>query len=107
MNDTYSEKDLESAIIIEMQKFIIELGNDFAFLARQKRITIDNRDYKMDLLFYHRRLKCLIVIDLKLGDMKSLNYDSSDYCDFVINQENHLITKIKVQTTISENYKEF
>jgi predicted nuclease of restriction endonuclease-like (RecB) superfamily len=71
LNDTYSEKDLESAIIIEMQKFIIELGYDFAFLARQKRITIDNRDYKIDLLFYHRRLKCLVVIDLKLSEFEA------------------------------------
>ncbi len=68
LRDTYSEKDLESAIIAELQKFIIELGSDFAFLARQKRITIDDRDYYIDLLFYHRRLKSLIAIDLKIGE---------------------------------------
>ena len=68
LKDTYSEKDLESAIIAELQRFIIELGSDFAFLARQKRITIDNRDYYIDLLFYHRRLKSLVVIDLKIGE---------------------------------------
>lgn len=68
LKDTYSEKDLESAIIAELQRFIIELGSDFAFLARQKRITIDNRDYYIDLLFYHRRLKSLIAIDLKIGE---------------------------------------
>jgi predicted nuclease of restriction endonuclease-like (RecB) superfamily len=68
LKDTYSEKDLESAIVAELQRFITELGHDFAFLARQKRITIDNRDYYIDLLFYHRRLKCLIVIDLKIGE---------------------------------------
>ena len=67
LKDTYSEKDLESAIIAELQRFITEIGNDFAFLARQKRITIDNRDYYIDLLFYHRRLKRLVVIDLKIG----------------------------------------
>ncbi len=71
LTDTYSEKDLESAIIAEMQRFIIEFGNDFAFMARQKRITIDNRDYKIDLLFYHRRLKCLVAIDLKLGEFEA------------------------------------
>ncbi|MBI4645809.1 MAG: DUF1016 domain-containing protein [Bacteroidia bacterium] len=71
LKDTYSEKDLETAIIAELQRFIIEMGNDFAFLARQKRITIDNRDYKMDLLFYHRRLKCLVAIDLKLGEFEA------------------------------------
>ncbi|MEI8174137.1 MAG: PDDEXK nuclease domain-containing protein [Deltaproteobacteria bacterium] len=68
LKDTYSEKDLESAIVVELQRFIIELGSDFAFLARQKRITIDNRDYYIDLLFYHRRLKSLIAIDLKIGE---------------------------------------
>jgi predicted nuclease of restriction endonuclease-like (RecB) superfamily len=68
LKDTYSEKDLESAIIAELQRFISEFGNDFAFLARQKRLMIDNRDYYIDLLFYHRRLKCLIAIDLKIGE---------------------------------------
>lgn len=68
LKDTYSEKDLESAIIAELQRFISELGIDFAFIARQKRITIDNRDYYIDLLFYHRRLKSLVAIDLKIGE---------------------------------------
>lgn len=68
LKDTYSEKDLETAIIAELQRFIIELGSDFAFLARQKRIQIDNRDYKIDLLFFHRRMKRLVAIDLKIGE---------------------------------------
>jgi predicted nuclease of restriction endonuclease-like (RecB) superfamily len=63
----FSEKDLETAILVELQDFIIELGADFAFMARQKRITIDNEDYYIDLLFYHRRLRCLVVIELKIG----------------------------------------
>lgn len=67
LRDTYSEKDLENSIIAELQKFIIELGSDFAFMARQKRITIDNEDYYLDLLFFHRRLKCLVAVELKLG----------------------------------------
>lgn len=71
LHDTYSEKDLENAIIAELQQFICELGADFAFLARQKRITIDNEDYYIDLLFFHRRLKCLIAVDLKLGAFKA------------------------------------
>lgn len=69
--DSYSEKDLESAILAELQRFIIEMGSDFAFMARQKRISIDNRDYKIDLLFYHRRLKCLVAIDLKIGEFEA------------------------------------
>lgn len=71
LQDVYSEKDLESAIIVELQKFITELGNDFAFIARQKRITIDEEDYYIDLLFYHRGLRRLVVIDLKLGKFKA------------------------------------
>lgn len=70
LQDTYSEKDLESAILANLQSFIMELGSDFAFLARQKRITIDNVDYYMDLLFFHRKLRRLIVIELKLGRLK-------------------------------------
>ena len=68
LKDTYSEKDLEACIIAELQRFISELGTDFAFLSRQKRLMIDNRDFYIDLLFYHRRLKCLVAIDLKIGD---------------------------------------
>ena len=65
--DTYSEKDLEQSIVYQLQLFILELGNDFAFMARQKRITVDNTDYYIDLLFYHRKLRRLVAIDLKLG----------------------------------------
>lgn len=56
---------------MELQKFIVELGNDFAFMARQKRLSIDNRDYYIDLLFYHRKLKSLIAIDLKIGEFEA------------------------------------
>lgn len=68
--DSFSEKDLESAIISQMQAFLGEMGSDFAFLARQKRITIDATDYYIDLLFYHRGLRRLVAIDLKLGKFK-------------------------------------
>lgn len=67
----FSEKDLETAIVGEMQKFITEMGNDFAFMARQKRITVDNEDYYIDLLFFNRRLRCMVAIDLKLTDFKA------------------------------------
>ena len=70
LKDTYSEKDLENAIISELEKFILEMGNDFAFLARQKRITIDGEDYYIDLLFYHRKMKRLVVIELKLDKFR-------------------------------------
>jgi predicted nuclease of restriction endonuclease-like (RecB) superfamily len=71
LRDTYSENDLETAILNDLQQFISELGSDFAFLARQKRLTIDGRDYKIDLLFYHRRLKAQVVIDLKIGEFEA------------------------------------
>ncbi|MDR2920437.1 MAG: PDDEXK nuclease domain-containing protein [Tannerella sp.] len=71
LRDKYSEKDLEMAIIVELQNFIIEIGSDFAFMDRQKRISIDNEDYYLDLLFYHRRLKCLVAIELKLGKFEA------------------------------------
>lgn len=66
LGDTFSEKDIETAILRELQHFLSELGTDFAFIARQKRIIIGGDDHYIDLLFYHRRLRRLVVIDLKL-----------------------------------------
>lgn len=66
----YSEKDLENALISNLEKFILELGSGFAFIERQKRINVDTTDYHLDLLFYHRKLKRLVAIDLKLGKFK-------------------------------------
>jgi len=71
LKDTYSEKDLEAAILRELESFILELGTGFAFVGRQVRITIDDKDHSIDLLFYHRRLKRLVAIDLKLGEFKA------------------------------------
>lgn len=71
VKDRYLEKDLEDAILRELEQFLLELGGGFAFLARQKRIQIDSDDYYIDLLFYHRTLNRLIAIDLKLGDFKA------------------------------------
>ena len=66
----YTEKELEHAIALQLEEFILELGQGFAFLERQKRFTIDGTDYYLDLLFYHRKLKCLVAIDLKMGKFK-------------------------------------
>jgi predicted nuclease of restriction endonuclease-like (RecB) superfamily len=68
--DTYSEKDLESAILREIERFLLELGAGFAFVERQKRIVLDGDDYYLDLLFFHRRMQRLVAIELKLGDFK-------------------------------------
>lgn len=70
LKDSYLEKDLEAAILREMESFILELGVGFAFLERQKRITVDGEDYYLDLLFYHRHLRRLVAIDLKLEEFK-------------------------------------
>ena len=70
LKDTYAEKDLEAAILKEIENFLIELGSGFTFVARQKRMVIDNTDFNLDLLFYHRKLKRLIAIDLKIGKFK-------------------------------------
>jgi predicted nuclease of restriction endonuclease-like (RecB) superfamily len=67
LKNTYSEKDLESAILQELETFILELGAGFTFVARQKRITVDSADYYLDLLFFHRKLRRLVVIELKMG----------------------------------------
>ena len=71
LKDRYLEKDLEDAILREMENFLLELGTGFTFLARQKRIQIDEDDFYIDLLFYHRDLQRLICIDLKLGKFKA------------------------------------
>jgi predicted nuclease of restriction endonuclease-like (RecB) superfamily len=65
--DAFSERDLETAILRDIERFLLELGTDFAFLARQKRMTIGGQDYYLDLLFYHRGLARLVAIELKLG----------------------------------------
>jgi len=70
LKDTYSEKDLENAILSELEHFILEMGSDFAFLARQKHFILDGKDYYIDLLFYHRGLRRLVVIELKLGEFE-------------------------------------
>jgi predicted nuclease of restriction endonuclease-like (RecB) superfamily len=67
LKDEYSELELEAAIIRQLETFLLELGGDFAFVGRQRRLRIDDEWYRVDLIFFHRRLRCLVVIDLKLG----------------------------------------
>ncbi len=67
LKDEYSENDLEEALILQLENFLLELGGDFAFVGRQRRLRIGDEWYRVDLLFYHRRLRCLVIIDLKLG----------------------------------------
>ncbi|WP_118973481.1 PDDEXK nuclease domain-containing protein [Taibaiella koreensis] len=71
LRDTYLEKDLEAAILRDLETFILELGKGFAFVERQKRMIIDGEDFYLDLLFYHRGLKRLVVIELKLGKFEA------------------------------------
>ena len=67
LQNTYLERDLEAAILRELETFVLELGKGFAFVERQKRMIIDGEDFYLDLLFYHRSLKRLVAIELKLG----------------------------------------
>ena len=67
LKDEYSESDLEEALIQHLETFLLELGDDFCFLGRQRRLRVGNQWYRVDLLFFHRRLRCLVVIDLKIG----------------------------------------
>lgn len=71
LHDSFSEEDLELAILRELESFLLELGGDFTFVARQKRIVVDNEDYYLDLLFFHRRLRRLVVFELKLGKFRA------------------------------------
>jgi predicted nuclease of restriction endonuclease-like (RecB) superfamily len=67
LKDEYSENDLEEALVRHLESFLLELGRDFAFIGRQRRLRIGDEWYRVDLLFFHRRLRCLVVIDLKVG----------------------------------------
>ena len=71
LKDEFLEKDLEEAILVDLEKFILELGKGFTFVERQKRMIIDGEDFNLDLLFYHRKLKRLVVVELKIGRFKA------------------------------------
>jgi predicted nuclease of restriction endonuclease-like (RecB) superfamily len=68
LKDEYSENDLEEALIHHIESFLLELGTDFAFLGRQRRLSIGDHVFRVDLIFFHRRLRCLMLVDLKLGE---------------------------------------
>ncbi|MBM3883393.1 MAG: DUF1016 domain-containing protein [Verrucomicrobia bacterium] len=78
LKGAYSEKDLEAAIIANLQQFLTELGSDFCFIRRQFPMRIDDDDYYLDLLFYHRRLRCLVAIDLKIGPFAAADKGQMD-----------------------------
>jgi hypothetical protein len=67
LKDEYSEAELEEALIRKLEHFLLELGGDFAFVGRQRRLRIGDEWYRVDLVFFHRRLRCLVIVDLKLG----------------------------------------
>ena len=78
LKGAYSEKDLESALVANLQQFLIELGSDFCFIRRQFPIRIDDDDYFLDLLFYHRGLRCLVAVDLKIGPFAAADKGQMD-----------------------------
>jgi predicted nuclease of restriction endonuclease-like (RecB) superfamily len=67
LRDEYSDSELEAALIAKLEGFLLELGGDFTFAGRQRRLRVGDEWYRIDLLFFHRRLRCLVIIDLKLG----------------------------------------
>ena len=78
LTGAYSEKDLEGAIISNLQQFLTELGSDFRFIRRQYPMRVDDEDYYLDLLFYHRGLRCLVAVDLKIGAFLAADKDQMD-----------------------------
>lgn len=79
LRDTYSEKDLESAILREIERVLLELGSSFAFIERQKRIVVDGQDFYIDLLFYHRRMRRLVLVELKLGSFQPADFGQVEF----------------------------
>ena len=79
LSDTFSEKDLENAILRQLEKFLLELGVGFAFVARQKCITVDGDDFHIDLLLYHRELRRLVVVELKLGKFMPADFGQTEF----------------------------
>ena len=69
LKDEYSESDLEDALIRHLETFLLEMGDDFCFMGRQRRLRVGGQWYRVDLLFFHRRLRCLVIIDLKIGTL--------------------------------------
>ena len=85
LKDEYSENDLEAAIIEHLENFMLELGAEYTFVGRQKRLRIDDEWFRVDLVFYHRRLRCLILIDLKLGKLTHADVGQMHlYCNYAV-----------------------
>ncbi len=83
LKDEYSESDLEDALIHRLEDFLLELGNDFTFVGRQRRLRLDESWFRVDLLFFHRRLRCLVIIDLKLGELTHADVGQMHmYCNY-------------------------
>src|SRR3546814_16899597 len=83
LKDEYSESDLEQALIRRLEDFLLELGDGFTFVGRQRRLRIDQTWYRVDLLFFHRKLRCLVIIDLKLGALTHADVGQMHlYCNY-------------------------
>ena len=83
LKDEYSESELEEALIHRLEDFLLELGSDFSFVGRQRRLRIDQTWYRVDLLLFHRRLRCLVIIDLKLSSLTHADVGQMHmYCNY-------------------------
>jgi predicted nuclease of restriction endonuclease-like (RecB) superfamily len=83
LKDEYSESELEEALILRLEEFLLELGPEFAFVGRQRRLRVGDAWYRIDLLFFHRRLRCLVIIDLKLDELTHADVGQMHlYCNY-------------------------
>ena len=83
LKDEYSESELEEALIRHLEGFLLELGNEFAFIGRQRRLRIGHEWFRVDLVFFHRRLRCLVIIDIKIGGLAHADIGQMNvYCNF-------------------------
>ncbi len=83
LKDEYSESDLEEALITHLESFLLELGGDFTFVGRQKRLRIDDEWFRIDLVFFHRGLRCLVLVELKLNRLTSGDVGQMHlYCNY-------------------------
>ena len=105
LKDEYSESDLEDALIHHLETFLMELGDDFCFIGRQKRLRVGSQWYRVDLLFYHRGLRCLVVIDLKIGafthaDAGQMHFYLNYACEHWVREgENPPVASVRASST--------
>ena len=95
-NDDFYESDLEQALITHLQKFLLELGRGFSFIGRQKRLTLDGRHFRINLVFYNYILKCFVLIDLKIGELFFVLIKASRSLNILCLKMNHKYLRLSI-----------